>query len=79
VGPDEYRRAERHASDTGLEIVGFYHSHPDHPAEPSAFDLEHAWPNLSYAIQSVRNGASRELRSWRLRDDRGGYVEELVD
>ena len=79
VGPDEYRRAERHASDTGLEIIGFYHSHPDHPAEPSAFDLEHAWPNLSYAIQSVRNGSSRELRSWRLRDDRTGYTEELFD
>ena len=79
VGPDEYRRAERYAAESGLEIVGFYHSHPDHPAEPSAFDLEHAWPNLSYAIQSVRTGASRELRSWRLRDDRTGYIEELVD
>jgi cysteine synthase B len=79
VGPDEYRRAERHASETGLEIVGFYHSHPDHPAEPSAFDLEHAWPNLSYAIQSVRSGSSGELRSWRLRDDRTGYTEELFD
>ncbi|HXT71244.1 MAG TPA: pyridoxal-phosphate dependent enzyme [Vicinamibacterales bacterium] len=79
VGPDEYRRAERHAAESGLEIVGFYHSHPDHPAEPSAFDLEHAWPNLSYAIQSVRNGAARDLRSWRLRNDRSAFIEELID
>jgi S-sulfo-L-cysteine synthase (O-acetyl-L-serine-dependent) len=79
VGPDDYRRAERYASGAGLEIVGFYHSHPDHPAVPSTFDRDHAWPNLSYAIQSVRNGAPRELRSWRLRDDRTGYIEEFVD
>jgi proteasome lid subunit RPN8/RPN11 len=78
IGPDDYRRAERQAADAGLQVVGFYHSHPDHPAEPSAFDLEHAWPNLSYAIVSVRRGAARELRSWRLRPDRSGYAEETV-
>ena len=79
VRPSDYQQAERAADSAGAELLGFYHSHPDHPAEPSAFDLEHAWPNLSYAIQSVRNGASRELRSWRLRSDRSGYTEELLD
>ena len=79
VGPAEYRLAEQHASKLGLEIVGFYHSHPDHPAQPSSFDLDHAWPNLSYAIQSVRSGTARELRSWRLRADRSGYVEEFFE
>ena len=78
VGPDEYRRAEARASETGRTLIGFYHSHPDHPAEPSAFDLEHAWPNLSYAIISVRQGQPKELRSWRLRPDRSGFDEEFV-
>jgi S-sulfo-L-cysteine synthase (O-acetyl-L-serine-dependent) len=78
VTPDDYRRAEQRASETSRELLGFYHSHPDHPAVPSAFDLEHAWPNLSYAIVSVRAGRDAELRSWRLRPDRSAYVEELV-
>ena len=78
IGPDDYRRAEARAAERGLEIVGFYHSHPDHPAEPSAFDLAHAWPNLSYAIVSIRGGVPRELRSWRLRADRSGYDEESI-
>ena len=78
IGPDDYRRAEARAAERGLDIVGFYHSHPDHPAEPSAFDLAHAWPNLSYAIVSIRGGEPRELRSWRLRADRSGYDEESI-
>ncbi|HEX9365624.1 MAG TPA: pyridoxal-phosphate dependent enzyme [Vicinamibacterales bacterium] len=78
IGPDDYRRAEGRASARGLEIVGFYHSHPDHPAEPSAFDLAHAWPNLSYVIVSIRGGVPREMRSWRLRADRSGYDEESI-
>ena len=78
IGPDDYRRAEARAAERGLEIVGFYHSHPDHPAEPSAFDLAHAWPNLSYAIVSIRGGRPQELRSWRLRADRSGYDEESI-
>jgi S-sulfo-L-cysteine synthase (O-acetyl-L-serine-dependent) len=78
IGPDDYRRAEARAAERGLDIVGFYHSHPDHPAKPSAFDLAHAWPNLSYAIVSIRGGVPRELRSWRLRADRSGYDEESI-
>ncbi|MFO7302187.1 MAG: cysteine synthase [Acidobacteriota bacterium] len=78
VGPDEYRRAEARAAETGLQLVGFYHSHPDHPAEPSQFDLDHAWPNLSYLIVSVRQGQAKEARSWRLKADRSGFEEEFV-
>jgi cysteine synthase B len=78
VGPREYREAEARAAATHRELVGFYHSHPDHPAEPSAFDLEHAWPNLSYLIVSVRNGRAAEARSWRLRADRSGFDEEQL-
>ena len=78
VGPQEYRQAEARAAETQRELVGFYHSHPDHPAVPSAFDLEHAWPNLSYVIVSVRDGRAAEARSWRLRADRSGYDEEQL-
>ena len=78
IGPDEYRLAEARSSEAGLHILGFYHSHPNHPAEPSAFDLDHAWPNLSYLIVSVRDRVPREMRSWRLRADRSGYHEETI-
>jgi len=78
IGPDEYRLAERRATDTKLELLGFYHSHPDHPAVPSQFDLDHAWPNLSYIIVSVKQRLADEMRSWRLRADRSGYDEEEI-
>jgi cysteine synthase B len=78
VGPDEYRRAEARATETGLTLLGFYHSHPDHPAEPSQFDLDHAWPNLSYIIMSVRQGQPKEVRSWRLKADRSAFEEEFI-
>ena len=78
VGPDEYRRAEARATEIGQQLLGFYHSHPDHPAEPSQFDLDHAWPNMSYLIVSVRQGQAKEARSWRLKADRSGYEEEFV-
>jgi len=77
VGPDDYRQAETYAARTGADLVGFYHSHPDHPAEPSQYDLDHAWPNLSYVIVSVRATGAGDLRSWRLRADRSAFEEEL--
>jgi proteasome lid subunit RPN8/RPN11 len=76
IGPDAYRRAEARADELGASLLGFYHSHPDHPAVPSSIDLEHAWPNLIYAIVSVREGDARELRAWRLKPDRSGFTEE---
>ncbi len=76
IGPDAYRQAEARAAALAGELAGFYHSHPDHPAVPSSFDLEHAWPNLSYAIVSVRSGRPMEVRSWRLRPDRSAFIEE---
>lgn len=74
----DYRRAEAQADAQGCELLGFYHSHPDHPAEPSAFDLAHAWPNLSYLILSVRDGRPGDLRSWRLEADRSRFEEETL-
>lgn len=78
VRPADYRAAEARAAETGRELLGFYHSHPDHPAEPSQYDLDHAWPFFSYVIVSVREGEPRELRSWRLRDDRSQFDEEQI-
>jgi proteasome lid subunit RPN8/RPN11 len=78
VRPSDYRAAESHATSRNAELLGFYHSHPDHPAQPSQYDLDHAWPFFSYVIISVREGESREIRSWRLRDDRSQFDEEHV-
>jgi sulfur-carrier protein adenylyltransferase/sulfurtransferase len=79
VSPGDYQQSEAHARRVGAELVGFYHSHPDHPAEPSQYDLDHAWPNLSYVIVAVRAGEAADLRSWRLRPDRSAFDEESRD
>ncbi|MGE4066227.1 MAG: Mov34/MPN/PAD-1 family protein [Vicinamibacterales bacterium] len=76
VRPSDYREAEARASAAGGELLGFYHSHPDHPAEPSQYDLDHAWPTFAYVIVSVREGRDRELRTWRLAPDRSRFDEE---
>ena len=78
VRAGDYRAAETRAAESRRELLGFYHSHPDHPAQPSQYDLDHAWPFFSYVIVSVRNGEPGELRSWRLRDDRSQFDEEEV-
>ena len=75
IGPGDYRSAEARARERHATLAGFYHSHPDHPAQPSATDLAQAWPNLTYIIVSVREGRPAELRSWRLLEDRSGFEE----
>jgi proteasome lid subunit RPN8/RPN11 len=76
ITPGEYLRGERYARTLKLDVVGNYHSHPDHPAVPSQFDLEHAWPTWSYVIVSVGEGKAIDLRSWELRPDRSQFDEE---
>jgi proteasome lid subunit RPN8/RPN11 len=78
VRPDDYRVAEKRARDAGLDLLGFYHSHPDHPAQPSQYDLDHAWPSFAYVIVSVMGGEDKQLTSWRLKDDRSAFEEENV-
>jgi proteasome lid subunit RPN8/RPN11 len=78
IPPDALRRIEMEARGTGLVAVGFYHSHPDHPAEPSQFDRDHAWPWYSYLIVSVRAGIPGTPRSWRLADDRSRFREDKM-
>jgi len=76
ITPDVFLRVEKEARERGLEVVGFYHSHPDVEARPSAFDKDHAWSGYSYVIVSVRGGTPRESRSWELRPDRSAFDEE---
>jgi proteasome lid subunit RPN8/RPN11 len=78
MSPETVLAAHKEARAAGLAVVGYYHSHPDHPAEPSEFDREHAWPGLSYLIVSVRDGQVDRARSWRLRDDRERFEEEYL-
>jgi len=78
VSPADYRESEARARALGAELVGFYHSHPDHPAQPSQYDLDHAWPNFSYVIVAVAGGQTGDLRSWRLRPDRSAFEEEFI-
>jgi proteasome lid subunit RPN8/RPN11 len=69
---------EKRAGERDMDILGVYHSHPDHPAEPSDFDREHAWPGWSYVIASVFEDGVDDVRSWTLKDDRSGYDEEPI-
>ena len=75
VRPSDYREAERRASELGAELLGFYHSHPDHPARPSQYDLDHAWPNFAYIIVAVAAGVAGDMTVWFLKDDRSSFEE----
>lgn len=76
IHPETVLAAEKEARRLGLDVVGYYHSHPDHPSRPSEFDREHAWPGLSYVIVSVMGGEVAGTQSWRLDDDRSQFEEE---
>lgn len=78
IGPERVLEVHHQARAAGLDVVGYYHSHPDHLAEPSDFDREHAWPGVSYLIVAVHGGRAGETRSWRLTDDRAGFAEQPV-
>jgi proteasome lid subunit RPN8/RPN11 len=79
ITPEDFRLAEKTAREKRLELIGWYHSHPDHPARPSEFDREHAWPWYSYIIVSVQKGVARDTTSWRLQDDRTAYDPEEIE
>ena len=70
VRPSDYRMAEQRARELDGDLLGFYHSHPDHPARPSQYDLDHAWPTFAYVIVSVAAGAAADMTVWWLKDDR---------
>ena len=73
ITPEKYTLAEKLAEKKNLQLIGFYHSHPDHPAQPSQFDIEHALPWFIYIIVSVNNGKANNLTSWILKEDRSEF------
>ena len=75
VRPSDYRTAEHRAGELGAELLGFYHSHPDHPARPSQYDLDHAWPTFAYVIVAVAAAQSGDMTVWWLKDDRSSFEE----
>lgn len=76
VRAEDVLRAELAARNSGLDVLGWYHSHPDHPALPSEFDRAHAWPWYSYVIVTVERGQPGTLLSWRLSEDRARFRAE---
>ena len=78
IAPEELMRGERYARGRDLEVVGFYHSHPDSPAVPSQYDLEHAWPTYSYIIVSTSANSAHDLFSWEQEPDRSRFNSEEI-
>ena len=78
IRPEDLVREERAARALGKDIIGIYHSHPDHPDEPSRYDLERAWPVYSYVVVSVQEGRAASLRSWELSADRARFEPESL-
>jgi proteasome lid subunit RPN8/RPN11 len=78
IEADDYRRLEALARDRGRDLLGFYHSHPDHPAVPSEYDREHALPFFHYVVLAVASGEPREMASWVLSEDREVFDREEI-
>lgn len=76
--PQDYLQGEEEAMRSGLDLLGVFHSHPDHPNRPSEYDREWAMPWFSYLITSVIVGQALESRSWRLEEDRSMFREESI-
>lgn len=79
ISPRTMFEAEKRAREKGMEVLGFYHSHPDAEARPSRFDLDHAWPFYSYLIVSVSGGRAGDMTCWRLADDRSRFGPEEIE
>ena len=79
VDPLALMRAEKSAAEQGSLVVGFYHSHPDHPARPSEFDREHAWPFYSYVIVSIAQGKAVDMTSWLLDDQTETFGRQDIE
>ena len=78
ITPEDYVKAEFTADKLGLSLIGVFHSHPDHPNQPSEYDREWAQPFFSYIITSVNKGKAGGSRSWRLTEDRSKFEEEKI-
>jgi proteasome lid subunit RPN8/RPN11 len=79
ITPQQYKRADDYARSRGLGVIGYYHSHPDHPAAPSGYDLDHScWPGESYIIVAVERGKSAALNSFTKPDYTSFEQEEIL-
>jgi proteasome lid subunit RPN8/RPN11 len=78
IEPEDFMRVEKEARARNLDVIGFYHSHPDHPARPSDYDRQHALPFYSYLIVSVEGGTAQDMTSWELAADRAAFTEEKI-
>src|SRR5262249_27270555 len=79
ITAEAFRGAEKAARERGLEVMGWYHSHPDHPALRSEYDREHAWPWYSYVIVSVVGREPQQMTCWRLADSRLRFEPEAME
>ncbi|MEO8359604.1 MAG: M67 family metallopeptidase [Vicinamibacteria bacterium] len=79
ITPQDLMRGEKYARSKALDVIGNYHSHPDWPAKPSQFDLDHAWPTWSYIIVSVPERKATDIFSWELEPDRSRFNSEDID
>jgi proteasome lid subunit RPN8/RPN11 len=79
IDPLDQLRVEKDARARGLEVLGYYHSHPDHPARPSIYDREHAWPWYSYVIICIEWGCAKDLTCWTLAEEGGDFCPEPVE
>ena len=78
VRPSDYKFVESEATRLQQDLLGFYHSHPDHPARPSQYDLDHAFPFFWYVIVSVQQAVPEKMTVWRLADDRSQFHEHSL-
>jgi proteasome lid subunit RPN8/RPN11 len=79
ITPQDYLKAEQEADRLGLSLIGVFHSHPDHPNQPSEYDRDWAQPFFSYIITTISAGRAVESRSWRLAEDRSNFEEESIE
>lgn len=79
IRAEDMLKGEMYAASLGLDVLGVFHSHPDHPNLPSEFDREWALPWFSYLITSVKSGKAESTRSWRLEEDHSNFFEENIN
>jgi proteasome lid subunit RPN8/RPN11 len=79
IDPLDQLRVEKDARARRLEVLGYYHSHPDHPARPSTYDRQHAWPRYSYVIVSIERGIAKDLTSWVLAEEGRSFCLEQIE
>ena len=79
IRPSDYKFVEEEAKRLNQDLLGFYHSHPDHPARPSQYDLDHAFPFFWYVIVSIQQGQPEKMTVWRLADDRSQFRDAILE